>query len=157
MTATEDHGSITRLIVGVDGSENSTTAAKFAASLASDTGAHVVAVHGVGLLDRFAGRATPVIAHGHRDAIEAEFRSVWCAPLAGLDFDGVLVDGNPAAALLRTANQPGDVIVVGRRGRGGFAELALGSTSSQVVQHATVPVLVIPVHTQALTETNAAP
>jgi nucleotide-binding universal stress UspA family protein len=36
-----------------------------------------------------------------------------------------------------------DVIVVGRRGRGGVAELLLGSTSHELVLHSRLPVLVV--------------
>ena len=37
-----------------------------------------------------------------------------------------------------------DLIVTGSRGLGGFGELLLGSVSHQLVQHAPVPVVVIP-------------
>jgi len=36
-----------------------------------------------------------------------------------------------------------DMIVLGSRGRGGFTSLLLGSTSHQVLHHATCPVVVI--------------
>ena len=47
--------------------------------------------------------------------------------------------------VLRVAEQAQvDLIVVGSRGVGGFDELLLGSTSTQLMQHAPVPVTVIP-------------
>jgi nucleotide-binding universal stress UspA family protein len=53
---------------------------------------------------------------------------------------------SPATALLRIADQHGDVIVVGRRGRGDVNDLSLGSTSSQIANQSRVPVLVVPLH-----------
>ena len=50
--------------------------------------------------------------------------------------------GHPAASLEGLA-RPDDLLVVGSRGRGGFAGLLLGSTSSQLAQHATTAVLVV--------------
>jgi len=52
------------------------------------------------------------------------------------------VTGHAADALLGQAADA-DLIVVGRRGLGGFRSLLLGSVSQQVVQHATCPVVVV--------------
>jgi nucleotide-binding universal stress UspA family protein len=36
-----------------------------------------------------------------------------------------------------------ELIIVGRRGLGGFKSLLLGSVSHQVVQHATCPIVIV--------------
>jgi nucleotide-binding universal stress UspA family protein len=53
------------------------------------------------------------------------------------------VSGNAAEELI-SASRDADLVVVGSRGVGGFARLALGSTSSHVVHHAHCPVVVVP-------------
>jgi nucleotide-binding universal stress UspA family protein len=53
-----------------------------------------------------------------------------------------VVIGHPAGSLERLA-APDDLLVVGSRGRGGFAGLLLGSTSTQLAQHAKAPVVVV--------------
>jgi len=50
--------------------------------------------------------------------------------------------GDVAEELVR-ASQDADMLVVGSRGGGGFARLLMGSVSSQVVHHASCPVVVI--------------
>lgn len=49
-----------------------------------------------------------------------------------------------AASLLLDAASHSSLLVVGSRGRGGFARLILGSTSTQCATHSTTPVAVIP-------------
>ena len=82
----------------------------------------------------------------------------WAAELAGrLDAEVVAVhalgllehlepgaDPVPSAPHREESEAAFDLVVVGSRGVGGFDELLLGSTSTQVMHHARVPVTVIP-------------
>jgi nucleotide-binding universal stress UspA family protein len=49
-----------------------------------------------------------------------------------------------ASQELIKASQDADLLVLGRRGGGGFAALMLGSTTNQAMQHAKSPVVVVP-------------
>jgi nucleotide-binding universal stress UspA family protein len=53
------------------------------------------------------------------------------------------VHGLPADELIK-ASEGVDMIVLGRRGQGGFARLVMGSVTNQVVQHAQCAVLIVP-------------
>jgi nucleotide-binding universal stress UspA family protein len=53
--------------------------------------------------------------------------------------------GNPAEVLNRVAVQEdADLVVVGRRGRGGFAEMLLGSVPHALAHHSTRPLVIVP-------------
>ena len=46
---------------------------------------------------------------------------------------------------MKTADdESADLVVTGRRGRGGFAELVLGSTSYSLVHHLNRPLTIVP-------------
>jgi len=71
----------------------------------------------------------------------------WCAPLrkAQLQHRSVVIDGAPAEALMRVASErEAPWIVVGRRGRGGFLGMLLGSVPHALSLHATSPVVIVP-------------
>jgi nucleotide-binding universal stress UspA family protein len=60
----------------------------------------------------------------------------------GVTVEPEILSGHAAHALLEFTH-PGDLVVLGARGRGGFRSLLLGSTSTAVAQHAHFPVVVI--------------
>jgi len=135
---------IERIVVGVDGSANSKTALAWAADLARALDAEVVAVHSVGLLERFAS--------GQQDAADATdarllFDTDWCSVLDDptVRSTRLLRDGSPVTVLLGAAEEyDAGLVVVGSRGLGGYPELLLGSTSTQVAQHCNRPVVIVP-------------
>ncbi|MFI0266639.1 universal stress protein [Streptomyces luteogriseus] len=53
-----------------------------------------------------------------------------------------LVQGDPSEALIQ-ASEGAELLVVGRRGIGGFARAMLGSVSQRCAQHAACPVVVV--------------
>ena len=59
-----------------------------------------------------------------------------------LEVEATTAGGQPADVLLEQG-AGAELIVVGRRGLGGFKSLLLGSVSQQVVHHATCPVVVV--------------
>ena len=62
-----------------------------------------------------------------------------------MQFRAELREGTPVTSLLELADEvDADLLVVGSRGVGGFPGLLLGSTSTQVAQHARRPVVIVP-------------
>jgi nucleotide-binding universal stress UspA family protein len=138
------------IIVGVDGSGHSQRALEWAAREAAlrQTSLTVLTVYQA--LAGWAGG--PVVYPGDESDAEraralgqAETDKALEAAGSGRPV-GVTVRvaiGLPAQELLSAADDA-DMIVVGSRGAGGFARLLLGSVSTQVVHHASCPVVVIP-------------
>ena len=144
---------VMRIVVGVDGSEPSRRALEWCATYASKLDVEVVAVHAIDLpliaapsTTMFPVRIPPPSAE-ERSQLEGVVTREWSAPLekATVHFRVVLVDGDPAQALMRAATtEDADLVVTGKRGRGGFAELLLGSTSHALSHHLDRPLVIVP-------------
>jgi nucleotide-binding universal stress UspA family protein len=137
-----------RIVVGIDGSEPSRRALRWAVEEARLRGATVEAVHAwappfVGGYPYTATVFEP--AEFERAAKDLLDGVVDATDGAGLPapIERQVVEG-PAPRALLDASKGAALLVVGSRGRGGFAGLLLGSTSQQVCHHATCPVVVIP-------------
>ena len=136
------------ILVGIDGTEASTDALKFAMVMAAQTAREVVAVHAwtlppVELVPPnllTAEQVTVIASDQERVAAEA---------VAGVrsEFPEVTlrvrsVQGIPADVLL-AQTRDSSMIVVGSRGRGEFRGTILGSTSNTVLHRAACPIAVV--------------
>jgi nucleotide-binding universal stress UspA family protein len=142
---------ISRIVVGVDGSEHADAALDWAVRMAKGMGSEVVAVFAISQPFYFDAGYVTAVAPPQFDPVwraemTKEFEGTWCKPLreAGVQYRTVIEDGRPASVIAKVADGvDADVIVVGRRGRGGVAELVLGSVSHELVLHSKRPVLLI--------------
>jgi nucleotide-binding universal stress UspA family protein len=141
--------SSSKIIVGADGSEPSMRAVQWCATYAGPLDAEVIAVH---VLDAvvYIGDSNlpmPPLSPAQRGDIQDLVTREWCKPLAdaGIPHRVLLMDGSPAFAIMQAAQTDNaDLVVTGRRGRGGFAALLLGSTSNQLTHHLDRPLVIVP-------------
>jgi nucleotide-binding universal stress UspA family protein len=139
---------ITRILVGVDASEDSVRAADWAASLAGSVNARLTVAHALDLPDvNPSARSAETTAHRERRHREGErILSRTTRRIAdrhpGLPVDAELSERDPAQALAVLA-QDADLLVTGTRGHGGFTGMLLGSVSNKLAAHATCPVVVV--------------
>lgn len=138
-----------RIVVGVDGSENSIAALRWALAEAVLRQASVDVIHA--WRRPYAGdvpvliTAAPALDEMKRGANRVLDDSVQRAgPVPrGVVVERIVVEDTGAGALL-DASKGADLLVVGARGRGGFAGLLLGSVTSQIAHHARCPVVIVP-------------
>jgi nucleotide-binding universal stress UspA family protein len=133
------------IAVGFDGSDDSKAAVRWAFDLANQVGADVVLVHAVGLLQR--AMVENVTAELHETVRQVSNES-------GFDHARVrlhVANGDACSVLLRAKDAPleADLLVVGSRGQGEHAGLLLGSTSLELAEHSTIPVVVVPCEREA--------
>jgi len=128
------------IAVGYDGSRESDAAVRWAFHMARETNAYVTVVHATGLLEHLGTNFSPGVAPPALSAI---------AKKCGFDQARLrwsVTDGDACSVLFRAVNPPinAELLVVGSRGRGEHSGMLMGSTSLEVVEHATLPVVVVP-------------
>lgn len=139
-----DESTKARIVVGVDGSDSSVQALRFAARLAPGLGAHIHAVACWDFPQIYAGYVPPDFEAFESAAGEtlADTLAKAFGPELPAGLSRELTRG-PAPAKLLDVSADAVMLVVGRRGHGGFMGMHLGSVSSACVSHAACPVLVI--------------
>lgn len=127
------------VVVGVDGSEAGDLALAYAFDEAEVRRASLRAVHAVAGLLPFVDEEFPLDEHGRW---LADRLAPWTDKHPGVRVTPRLVRGSAVYALATTAMHA-DLLVVGARGRGGFAHLLIGSTVMGVLNHCQCPVLIV--------------
>jgi nucleotide-binding universal stress UspA family protein len=137
-----------RIVVGIDGSPQAEIALRAAIVEAKAWDAELIAVAGVPL-GQGAGVLSWLPAAIDREQVLADATEALNVVVdrALVEHPGFTVrrhvlDGS-GAELLTEFSAATDLIVLGSRGRGGFAGLLLGSTSQAVLHHASCPVMVV--------------
>jgi nucleotide-binding universal stress UspA family protein len=134
-----------RIVVGVDGSPEATTALEFAVEEARlrRAGLHVTYAYPAMASPLTGSTSQDYYAQVEREARELLERTKEAAPSTeDLEVEWLGVPGNPAEVLIK-ASSGATLLVVGSRGLGGFMGLVMGSVSSQCVHHSHCPVLVV--------------
>lgn len=135
----------TAVVVGVDGSEHSLRALEWALGAAHHMDAPLTVAHvrsdalQLGSARIASLGPAPDIPDTVLDALADRVG----AKAEGLDVDYTSLDGSVVDALTAAARDA-RLLVVGARGRGGFASLLLGSTSRTLAASAPCPVVVVP-------------
>lgn len=143
------------IVVGVDGSDASNEALRWAAEEARLRSAALVAVHAwsfvppqpigdPGMLAVPAGDLPGQLdaeSEAAQTALDSAVEDVLGADPA-VDVERKLVEGD-AGEVLAAESMAADLLVVGSHGRSGFKAALLGSVSRHVVDHAACPVVVV--------------
>src|SRR4030042_74050 len=135
-----------KLLVCIDGSEESQAALAQALNLARDCGSRVYLLQVVQIIPEFEAAAPDLMAlvseevRRHLEAVKAE------AAQAGVGRETRLSRGVSvfSAILQEAAEIKPDMIVMGRHGLTGLARLLLGSVTARVIGHSPFNVLVVP-------------
>lgn len=134
-----------RVVVGVDGSPASHAALRWAVHHARMVGGTVEAIY-VWDTPSARGWSGPAVdpdfdLEQAREQYAQELRAVFPGEQPPR-LQEHLVQGDPSEALIQ-ASEGAELLVVGRRGIGGFARAMLGSVSQRCAQHAACPVVVV--------------
>lgn len=140
-----------QVVVGVDGSEASERAVDLAGEIAATSGAplHIVSVGHLGSAESWAWFETSKAGTEHTHALTAEAEETVTragermrAAHPDLAVESEVLFGDAGRVISDFGARAG-LIVLGTRGRGGFAGLLLGSVSHRVIHEADCAVMVV--------------
>jgi nucleotide-binding universal stress UspA family protein len=145
----QEYGQEPRIVTGVDGSDSSLSALRWAIRQAGLTGAAVDAVAAWHFPAAAASYGYVPVGTGEdndfkeiTEKVLADAISSTLDPGSDVRVRSHVIEGN-AAQVLIDASDGAELLVVGSRGHGGFTEALLGSVSQHCVHFARCPVVVI--------------
>jgi nucleotide-binding universal stress UspA family protein len=138
-----DDSSARAVVVGVDGSESNQDAVRWGLAEARLLGGPLRLVHVVAAELDLAAHFDQVVIHEEVRSILDGAQTTVQSHRDHLTIVGEELTGSPANTLIE-ASAHADCVVVGRRGRGTFSQLLLGSVSSAVAARSLVPAVVVP-------------
>lgn len=148
MTRERDEAAQDRVVVGVDGSEESKAAVQWAADLAKafDYALDVVCVWEFPVVSTWENNYAVTLPGYDPESIALETAEAVVRDVFGEhrpeELSIATKLGSPGYALIE-ASAEAKLLVVGSRGLGGFRGLLLGSVSQVCAEHAKCPVLVV--------------
>lgn len=137
-------GEVNRILVAVDGSEQSNRAIRLASKIARSLGAELTLLHVIDMKD-----VPTLIAETQENGSEQRGQNVLLDSTEiafgeGVEAKTVLLRGHPADQIVHYASENrAQMIFIGTRGLGMGASLLLGSVSKAVVQRARCSVVVV--------------
>ena len=139
-------GSARKLVVaGVDGSDESVAALRWAGEYSAATGATLRAIlawHYPAAIGPAPGVAPQVISDEVRKNMATALAEAVARANPGVPVDQVIGYGHPVQVLI-DASKEADLLVVGRRGHAAITGMLVGSVSIHCVTHAHCPVVVV--------------
>ena len=139
---------ITHILIGTDGSEVSERVLEWTKDIAKLRDASVTVVCAFDSPKSFRKRGSLYLTEA-RDSLEAEAKEIVAETVAelakaGIEADGVAIEGEADDGILGQADQTeADIIIIGRGGRDGVKDYLMGSTAERVIRHASIPVFIV--------------
>jgi len=145
-----------KIMVGIDGSEESINAAEYAIAIAKMYNAELIAINvltsDIGYTYSSPGVENPPLTVKEIILLAEDEAKIWFdkikekADKSGIRFrsETIMAKKSAASTMLDYAEEQNiNLIVVGTRGRSGIKKMLLGSVASELVTYAVCPILVV--------------
>ncbi len=139
---------LSKLLVPVDGSENSLRALDHAIYLAKKTGANITAMNIIEnpptVYVESQKLLNDLLAKFREESANILDKCKQIAEKSDVKIETVIGEGDAASTIVGYAQKGDfDTIIIGRRGLGRFKEMMLGSISTKVLHHAKCTVMIV--------------